>query len=121
MKARDWLAKQGLTKKGARGRLSATAKVALEKAISEGMHFTDYQKDETSTSSNLVKVRVQAAPLQNVEKQRDEKVIWAYDKAKYWIAFDTCSGCNRAISYCSHEVPKLPHWVDSEVYWEKAK
>lgn len=116
MKARDWLVKQGLAKRG-KGRMSRVAKEALEKAISEGMVFSDYSR---SDNASITKVRVQAAPLQKLEKQREESVIWAWDQKKYWIAFDMCFGCNRAISYCTHETPKLPAWVDSEVYWTKA-
>lgn len=123
MRARDWLIRQGLAKPG-KGRMSKDAKKALEKAMSEGVVFSDYKKADhdvdPTNSSNLVKVRVQAAPLQKLEKQRDEKVIWAHDQGKYWIAFDLCSGCNRAISFCTHEVPKLPHWVNSKAYWSKS-
>lgn len=116
MKARDWLVKQGLAKKG-KGRMSKVAKEALEKAVSEGILFSDYSRSDSDT---LTKVRVQAAPLQKLEKQREETVVWAWDQKKYWIAFDMCFGCNRAIAYCTHETPKLPTWVDSEVYWTKA-
>jgi hypothetical protein len=118
MRARDWLVKQGLAQKG-RGRMSKLAKEALETAMAAGTIFSDYSKSDTDGSSGLVKVRVQAAPLQKLEKQREEKVIWAHDQSKYWIAFDTCNGCGRPITFCTHEIPKLPHWVNSEVYWEK--
>lgn len=115
MKARDWLVKQGLAKPG-KGRMSAVAKTALEKAMSEGVVFSDYSR---TAESSLVKVRIQAPPMQKLEKQRDEKLIWAFDNDKVWIAFDMCFGCGRAIPYCTHEIPKLPKFVNSVVYWEK--
>jgi hypothetical protein len=46
MKARDWLVSKGLAKEG-RGKFSNAARDALDKAVSEGMSFSDYPKGVT--------------------------------------------------------------------------
>lgn len=42
--AREWLAAKGLAKPGARGRFSLDAKAALNKAVSDGIEFSDWPK-----------------------------------------------------------------------------
>jgi len=47
--ARDWLAERGLAIAGARGKFSNAAHKALEKAAAEGVTWSDWPKDKTST------------------------------------------------------------------------
>lgn len=53
MKSRDWLISQGLAKP-TRGRLSREAKAALERAIADGMKFSDISSNSTGEIKKVV-------------------------------------------------------------------
>ena len=60
MKRRDWLVSQGLATPG-RGRLSAAAHAAIDKAVSEGMRFSDMPSGNANETVTSKSVKVGAA------------------------------------------------------------
>lgn len=116
LKKRDWLIKQGLVKPGARGRLSKQANDAVDKALREGMQFSDVALDSTEHITT-------AKPLPEQTVQHKQDAVWGIDRAgePIVIAFCHCAACGKSIRYCTHTTPVLPKWIDSPTYMEKPK
>lgn len=120
MKEREWLIQQGLSKPGARGRLSAAAKAALEKAKAEGMTFDSAAPVKADKVVKKQKTKTTRPALTfdfSSDKVRDESVAWGIDKPSapgaksVLIAFSYCAGCGKCISRCTHDTPLLPDWL----------
>lgn len=58
-----------------------------------------------------------SAPRGKIDKTREQTVMYAISKgirpgqSDLIIALDTCFGCGRSISYCTHNVPLLPKYL----------
>jgi len=123
MKSRDYLVSLGLSKPKARGRLSFAAKEALQKALDDGMQFSDL----VSNVQTITKVPTKQTAIVPVVaiKTRENKVVYGIDRGQtsaqkdLIVAFDSCAGCGKAISYCKHELPILPKWINSNAYMER--
>ena len=119
MKSRDYLVSLGLVKKNSRGRISAQAKTALAKALADGMEFSDISNTGQKTT------KVVATQIKERTKTRKQTIMYAIDKGQkpgqedLVIGFSFCYGCKRTISFCTHQTPVLPPWIQSNVYWEK--
>jgi hypothetical protein len=125
MRSREWLVNKGLAK-ATRGRLSLEARQALADAVAQGMQFDDLSAEKIKENVPKLRTKVRAEAVAVAVRTRKETKIWAIDPAAKMgqtdliIGFDTCAGCNRAISYCTHDTPKLPHWIEhSKVYFTK--
>ena len=136
---REYAASLGLAKLGVRGKLSRAAHEAINKAVSEGMVFSDAGGNTNIRSGNRnggvagtnnsksgrtevagkaaqvsppQKVTAQAIPEQTIKHQ--QSTVWAVDdngRSAIVIALDSCASCMRSINYCLHDVPKLPNWL----------
>jgi hypothetical protein len=112
MKARDYLVNKGLAKAKARGRFSLEALAALRQAVDNGQHFSDYNVAAATKAKTKI-----VAPVLVKEAIRKETVFYGIDKgtrpehSQLTIAFETCYGCMRPVSYCKHEIPQLPAWI----------
>lgn len=124
MKSRDWLIQQGLAKP-ARGRLPREAKLALIKAVADGMKFDDIKDDAIIKIPKPARTKQHAAPIEIRSKVRNNTAIWGIDKASkdgqqdIIISFDSCASCSRPIQYCTHDIPLLPSWLNSDTYMER--
>lgn len=113
MKARDYLVSKGLAKDKARGRFSLEALEALRQAVVAGQHFSDYNID--TVAKKVVNKTI--APVVIKQEKRNRTVFYGIDRGNKpehsatTIAFETCYGCMRPVSYCKHENPQLPAWI----------
>lgn len=124
MKHRDWLIQQGLSKPGARGRLSKDAVAALNKAIAAGTKFTDWPKNGERINGNS-DVMLPRSNSNNDDKDHAVKIksrsatheystVYGIDtrlRRPVVIAFQWCAKCLVQVRYCSHDIPQLPEYM----------
>lgn len=123
---REYAASLGLAKLGARGKLSKEAHAAINKAIADGVNFSDPSKavdgksnikpivSTSSSNSTAPDARQEWAGLADQPKTHAYNTVWGIcikGRSALPIAFQYCAKCLKQVSYCSHDVPQLPHWV----------
>jgi hypothetical protein len=140
LKAREYAISLGLAKPG-KGKLSFAAHAAIQKAIADGMEFTDYKgqnvsanRDRNKHSNNRVLsgttssgVRDNASrqespreypPLPLNEVTHQYNTVYGVDirgRTPVVIAFGYCSKCIKQVVYCTHDIPYLPDWIGGGV------
>lgn len=113
---REYLVDLGLAQ--SRGKYSNVAKEALEAATKNGIVF-DEPIVGPVVSKAVAKIKQTAAMIEERTEYRTNTVMYGWDKVvEAFIAFDTCATCTKHIKYCSHDLPHLPKWLESPVYWE---
>jgi hypothetical protein len=124
MKAREYAISLGLAK-ASRGKLSKEAHSAIQKAIADGMEFTDYG-DKKKGSGENINVKLPVTNSNNVNETSEPikiksrpathkySTIYGVDtrgRSGIVIAFQYCSKCISQVKYCSHAIPQLPEWI----------
>jgi hypothetical protein len=116
---REWLIEQGLVKPGSRGRLPRIAQEALDAALKDGKVF-DVPTVAPVIPKAVARIKQQAAAIEKRVEKHAYSIVWGWDKVvKTAIAFDSCAGCGKPIKYCTHDLPVLPKWLDSEASFIK--
>lgn len=133
MTKREWLAKQGLAKAGARGKFSTDAKNALAaeeaRCIAEdiplpwteivkpepkrkkrySLRITEFEKSqgitETETPVRKLPEKIVSTPV-----RRSETQAWVVDHG-ISVAIMYCGKCQKSISRCTHDIPYAPEYL----------
>lgn len=124
---REYLAGLGLAKAAGRGRFSRDALKELARATKAGITFDE----STKTTTTVVKTRKPKAAartaieIEKTKRVRNIDTIYGIDRGRnssqldLIIGFSSCAACSRPVAYCTHSTPKLPEWLNSEVYLTK--
>lgn len=115
MNKRDYAISLGLAKPG-RGRLSREAHAAIDKAISEGMVFSDVKPAAAPATAPEREHIVDTPKPKPQTAKRNIKTYTLTTTMGQVIRFGHCARCKQAIMYCGcYNGPRYPEWIASEV------
>lgn len=119
---REWLAERGLAIAGARGKFSAKAHEALEKAVTDGVVFAE-KGVNTVTRTRIVdgeevtetKVVDPFAPT--AEPIRSGRINFTNGKETISVnSAEACEHCKHSFGWCYCAEPAYRYWRNGEVY-----
>lgn len=117
---REWLVSQGLAKPG-RGRMSAEAHSAIDKALAGGMRFSDVRQDSDSSKPITSKDASKDSVAATYTGPTPEKTfnggwfVWEGKKKRDVSGAEVCRKCKVSLDWHRCNLPVIPSIETNEM------